>query len=61
MRIKIQTILDDKYLKAFGLETNLEQSRETNVIKSTVMKGNVCLAERVLVHTADRWKHTLIL
>lgn len=35
--IKIQTILDDKYLKAFGLETKLEDSKKTNVMKSTVV------------------------
>lgn len=38
IRIKIQTILDDKYLKAFGLESKLEQSKETKVIKSTVLE-----------------------
>lgn len=61
IRIKIQTILDDKYLKVFGLETKLEQSKETNAIKSTVVEGNVCFAERILVHAANRWKHILIL
>lgn len=61
MSIKIQTILDDKYLKAFGLETKWEQSKETNVIKSTVVEASVCFAQRILVYTANRWKHILIL
>lgn len=37
IRIKIQTIKGDKYLKAFGLEINLEQSKESHVIKPTVV------------------------
>lgn len=59
--MKIQNILDDKYLKAFGLETKLEQSRETNVSKSTVVEWHVSFAERILVHTANRWTCILIL
>jgi hypothetical protein len=38
IRIKIPAIKGDKYLKAFGLEIKLEQSKETRVIKATVVE-----------------------
>lgn len=39
----------------------MEQSKEINVIKSTVVEWNVGFAERILVHTANLQKHILIL
>ena len=61
IRINIQTTSDDTYLKAFGLETKLEQSKQTNVIKPPEAEWNVGFAQRALVHTADRWERILIL